>query len=277
MSVHPFGLLNTGVICYFNALIQSIISYKSIVKYYSDMRASTRLGFVFRSFLDKIKMENYKDIEKYSGSILKQLLYTLSKEKIYADFGHGQEDSFEAFNYLIDMLEKDAHFKGIKQYFTTKVRVDIKCIRCGYIKINMENGTNLFVHPKNMSLDEMDLSKCNEIVDDYKCPSCNQLGQSNIFRKLVSAPSNLVLVLNSRYSKPTSFHNIPNNRVYLTLLDHKYKLVSQIRHIGTHNSGHYYATSLRGHKYYTINDTHIRLSDAKIAKNATLLFYELII
>ncbi len=154
----------------------------------------------------------------------------------------------------------------------------------------------------------MDKLFADEVIDGYRCDKCHQCNNV-IHNSIVLSPKLLIIKLN-RYAvsdenmsisemllsrlrgqeqirkdnTQVDYPNILNIAPYITRTTQNsshtnYELVSVICHIGTLNSGHYFAYCKDIHKrdtWFLCNDEHIQevpISSALNHSNAYLLFY----
>ena len=109
---HPFGLRNTGVICYFNTLLQCVASCPSIVKATVDnaeYMSKTQTGKAFYNFMRAVQ-ENGKNPAfqvdpSHSENVLKALVLELRVRRPKFRFGTGMESATESLILLMDMIE----------------------------------------------------------------------------------------------------------------------------------------------------------------------------
>jgi len=135
---HPFGFRNMGATCYFNSLVQSLLSCTSLTSTMLENRNETeyRSNIVARVYIQMIDVINSKrlsHIEKsntlieMSPALWMAIIEHLKSKNSQSQFGRGQEDSHESFKMLMDCWE-DLH--DVVRLFTHKDHVSIFCTEC---------------------------------------------------------------------------------------------------------------------------------------------------
>jgi ubiquitin C-terminal hydrolase len=243
------GFINTGTICYFNSLLQTLISCPSFNKYcaehikeiISPQAESNYNILLLRSFL-----QNYKST---------------------FNFGTSQECADECFKLLIE------HFNAESIFMIEYSQKGI-CFNCRGISTLPITTNNHILIDNNTTIQEH-IYEHNEIVEDYKCPHCKKKNNM-LIRKYLNKSSDVIMLLFNKYYKKFS-SDIPKKLVFLSASKKKikYELVSIIYHYGTKNGGHYTATCLRD-DIYNFNDLTITKSSFNDnLENAYMAFYHI--
>lgn len=256
----PFGLINTGVLCYFNSLIQMLLGSSAFCKrmYYNSNED------ISKKF---ITMLNDTDDVRSSIDIWKEVIKK-TKGTIF-----GQEDATEFFTYLVESLSED-----IQDVF--KIRYVDRLV-CTYDKLVSEKRDNMFFivfnqehKPINEDNSFSSIIKAHiTIIDDYKCDKCNRVINKRYYQ-LCKLSSIIVIIFPQYYQKKLfkfdnelEFKSTDNTK-------YKYSLVSQIEHFGGMNGGHYICRSIRSdNNVYMFNDTSVSLSSFEPTENTYVLMY----
>ena len=162
---HAFGFRNMGATCYFNSLVQSLLSCTSLTQTMLENRnepeyRSNIVARVYIQLLDKINSKMLSSSEKSTALMeMSPLLWTsiiehLKSKNSQSQFGRGQEDSHESFKMLMECWD-DLH--DIIRLFTHKDHVSIFCTECK----QWNNSQNEDANNKNSS---------NEIMTYYELP-----------------------------------------------------------------------------------------------------------
>ncbi len=245
MDIKAFGLQNFGAVCYFNSLIQALLSCTFVES-------------------DNEFVISLKKLSKCTDSVTNcaHLLKFIIK-----DFPVGsQHCSLNAFDCLVNIFDKKT-----KDLFEVRQKNIILCTKCKHQTDNVvQNYTfNLFHTDANVS-DSILHHK--SLGYDYTCDKCKIKNKSILNYILTFAPVNFVL-----YVKPGSkvivdkeFKILGKNHSSLD-----YKFVAGIYHVGSYNSGHYWSIVKRGEKLYTINDESVTeyKNDEITGNNIYMIFY----
>jgi ubiquitin C-terminal hydrolase len=290
--ISPFGMYNSSTMCYFNSMIQSILSCPSVVEYIlkvKDLNGSNLiLQILGRMITDKNKMNNNLSANiEYNLSLFNEFLRQLKQKSPSLNFGFNQEDSGEMFIILLDLLN-DNYINNIFQH---TYKCNIFCLDCRKSKDIIEDTgfyfTVDFNELKNNSLsskfDPQNLNELNKFIrnnfsifSQMKCESCSSF---NIIKtnRLVIAPTVIMIVFNKykekiNYSYPSDMSFI--NKLESSRIDkHQYRIVSSIHHNGNMNFGHYYSKCLRKPGVYNLNDTSITESNLSPESNSYIVLY----
>jgi ubiquitin C-terminal hydrolase len=239
-----FGLVNNGVICYFNSVMQALLTCTSFTETIRNNHPQTRLGQGFHFALTNGK-------EFYHQMILKILIADIRDRRPNTPFGRGQESASETLLLLIEMIEPpNVKIGNISRLFMSKVRYQIYCKTCKKIvstqmdySLNFFNGIPL---NSNNSIDfAQSLRHQKTDIDDYQCDSCNTKTPAIRYSDLARIPNILFCMFNI-YDGPT-IHQFPEFLEFNSLIGKKikFRLISQIEHSGGLNSGHYWSRCLR--------------------------------
>ena len=264
-----FGLPNSGVICYFNTLIQSLLScpviHQTLVKIRDTKEfASCQVARALLSMWEK---------PTQSAKFAEEIMACMCKRNI--NLKSGQQDVSEAFMTLLDLLEC---IPQIYQLFQHRYQTLIYCTDCEAV-VSKDNdlGTLFQIQPnlnagqsdkfahidptynKTQSLNDF-LMKTNNSTDaDFKCPKCNKPGEKFKTTMLQMVPEILPIVLKKYREKVMTdfpeFLEFPSSSSGTKLI---YQLVAQCEHSGNQHGGHYWAICRR-QQWYMFNDMHVSL------------------
>lgn len=279
LTIKAEGLKNTGVLCYFNSLIQSLLSCTSFIQTILEVGveqgmnkdvghnkgplASNELWQVLFFICNQITMGDPKWSPNYSVAIWKMFMKEIKKQKKQIAFGKGQEDTHEALMLFLDCLETKNHTE-ISKLFRHRYRCYITCPACkrrheaepntgsirmiSYVNEKDSNGGNLidFIKSHNDSTDE-----------NHICSNCTFKGIKKMQYSLSMLPE-IFIILFKKYEK--KWHsNRPETLEFVTCENKNmsYRLVSQVEHSGNTSGGHYWARSLRKNGVNVLNDMQV--------------------
>jgi ubiquitin C-terminal hydrolase len=311
MELYPNGFRNTGSICYFNTVLQSMLSCTSFINELMNQTHTSKnpvvnvlIDFIKESKNYQTLVQNLATIEiitcaknklcDYAANIRKQMLVTLCEKKNMriSDFMQGQQCAGELFHYLLESMEE---FQSIQNLFSHRYKSLIRCdtcdkwvsdVNCTYslfevdpsLKVEQLDQFNQYnVTPKNMN--EFLYKQTSYVDKFYKCPECKTGGERYKLTVLTMIPE--ILVVMSKKFKTGACINIHtefpntlefNNTCGGTMV---YEAVSQIDHSGDMNSGHYWATCRRKTGWFVINDMQVSPSQFNPTKDTYIVFYHI--
>lgn len=282
LQIEANGLRNTGVICYFNSLIQSLLSCTSFIQTILDVGysqnmdkptghnkgslASNELWQVLFYICSKLKSNPSDWSSTYSIAIYKMFMKEIKKQNKQTNLGNGQEDAQEALLLFLDCLETKTH-NDVSKLFQHRYRCFITCPECHNIHEmnNLTGSIRIFSYideqdSKNHTLNNFIRSHNGETDDKHICTNCDFKGIKKIRYVLTMLPE-IFIVLFKKYNKKW-ISNRPESLSFVTNTKYNnknmnYMLVSQIEHTGNRDGGHYWCRSLRQDGIYVLNDMNI--------------------
>lgn len=236
MELSPFGFNNMGATCYFNAMLQSLLSCTSFTQELLQNKESAEyeknpvtkklIELVELALsLNEIETTKPKGIEKtnsvksilckYSPMVWKEMvMFLCKKNKVKInDFMIGQQCAREGFHCLMDTME---NFDSIQNIFLHRYRNMIHCFDCNNWVSNVESMYSLFEVQPDLKTEQLErfkkyetgqvqdmndfLTKQTGYVDKfYVCPECKKNGEKYNVNCLVMVPEVLV-VLSKKYT-----------------------------------------------------------------------------
>ena len=306
MEFNPFGFDNLGSTCYFNAVIQSILSCTSFTSelikneetYIGNPVAEVLIelikkALVFNTETQGSNQENQcSEISRLSPRVWRKMVkFICKKNKVNVrQFMIGQQCAGEGFNYLLDTLDS---FRVIQNMFLHRYKTNIYCFDCNKCVSSVDSINNIIEVQHDLKTEQIDqfkkyddnnldmnkfIVKQSGYVDKfYICPDCKKDGEKYKISHLVMIPEVLV-VLSKKYDserKLDIYTEFPKVMEFTGTNDEilRYEAVSQIEHIGGKNSGHYWAISRRSDGWYSLNDNSISKSEFKPTNNTYIVFY----
>lgn len=313
-TISANGFINPGSTCYFNALLQSMLSCTSFIENILECKINNTQNSIIKLLiqfidlsmeckkLDKTNSSHILTISKiqkklntYAYKIWKCMVVKLcNRKKIpIKNFMQGQQCVGEGYHYLLETIEE---FQKIQNLFIHKYKSLIRCLNCDKWVSDIECTYNLFEVDPDLKLDQLpqfdqyntEPSNMNEFISkqtgyvdkDYICPDCKQTGEKFRMDVLVMIPEILV-VMSKKYKsgrKLNLYTDFPEKLVFKNNNGSNmvYEAVSQIEHSGNLHSGHYWAKCKRNDGWYDMNDLNISASKFQPTNNTYVVFYHLI-
>jgi len=194
----PFGLNNTGVICYLNAFLQMFVGFTALTSTIlenPDYACRTATGAAmlefFRAFatLDengvsvRIRDQPEVDISMHSTRVQLALIADLKSRRPHVTFGQRQESASEALTHVLDMMEPPMGNTPniITNLFKHRHRCELYCRDCSSV-VSKSVDYGVVVHmtgyddlvPRPSTPDDFASAVVQHLskTEDYKCPKC---------------------------------------------------------------------------------------------------------
>jgi ubiquitin C-terminal hydrolase len=264
----PFGLNNTGVICYLNAFLQLLTSCSTLTRaifanedYLRSTLTGTALLKYFSMFATAAGARAAPDANMAFGSadVLAALRADLAARRPKARFGGGQESADEVLVHLLEMIEPPGSTveNPIMQLFCHRYQCDTVCGSCkGVVSVKTDYSIDfkMFQLLRNKTATNTTefsaaLGSHAQKVEDYLCEKCGEKGKAYRIYTLTMIPEIIICVFGIYYQKKLNF--FPEH-VEFPLKGSKgtrvmqFRAVAQVEHSGSRDSGHYWARALRG-------------------------------
>lgn len=268
----PFGLINTGSICYFNSILQTLLSCKYVINHILTAEPVNDMQACFKKHI-KSAMNGAPD-----ANFSQELLMTLLKDMPNSYKYYGQQSSSEFFLFLVDKLKLDHLF----MHRHSKL---IRCNSCRQVQTKKDEAIH-FEHFEDKPITDIEsfFIKVERDIDDYKCDNCAQVtnnqntrGTCTVVTAATLIPEYLMIVYNKYFRKPcipfpNQFQKKDKDGAVL-----KYNAIAQIEHYGSLNGGHYLCRVRRdNNEFYECNDGGITLVNKLEATTSTYcVMYEL--
>lgn len=190
-AVNPIGFRNTGVICYFNSVLQSLLSCTSFIDKIKEeklkidnpnkdnivLKEFIKLINLYNMFINKseIKQDGEKrdEIQKMSISLWKSMAITNKQKNSNFSF-NGQQCAGEGLNQLLESMEE---LQGIQNLFMHRYTSNLYCFDCKKWVSKVDNTNNIFIVEPDLRIQQLD-----EFKDFDK-------KEHEIFGKLYNAPN----------------------------------------------------------------------------------------
>jgi ubiquitin C-terminal hydrolase len=281
----PFGLQNTGAICWFNALMQMCLGLPSLnstmVESADDLHDNPFAAEYVKLVKECLGLGERRDAFDPAASsslILQHMLTRLRKEKPRIAMGTGQECADEGLTMFVEMLD----CPKVNQLFNNVYELQITCDQCNQVVSTQRDGAIRIQMFTRMPLDTQE-EFCKFIrthlseVDSFKCDNCGHLMRKFLRVEKLKRLREVIIIIFNKY-------NEKDIRWFPTTLSFKavqggtldYKLVGKVDHSGTRHSGHYWANSLRNGQWFTLNDMSVTPGTCAPEASTVMIAYHLV-
>lgn len=288
-AVQPFGLRNMGATCYFNALLQSLISCTSFNKVMLENNFKNPLAKLCSEFLKAVKNNN-PNVGEYSPNIWNVMFNLIKSRNDLVKFGYGQQDSHEGYLLFLEALGCLEPYKELSQVqilFEHRYNRYTYCGVCRkFVSKVAEENVEISVqsnlkHPDGDNKSKVDLNELvaaqKNIVNDYKCEKCQSTKKKIRVERITMVPEILVII-SKKYTadgkrKENIFTDFPE---VLKFGNNEYRAVAQIEHSGGMGGGHYWAVCKRKDGWYNLNDSSYKPDKFSPTNNTYVVFYHVV-
>ena len=304
----PFGLVNIGSCCYFNAIMQAFLSAPAAVSAVlgnSALMSTTRTGRALYAFVSSAMSAGSAGTSRTpeTSTLLSALKSDLKIRRPRTPFANGQESASEGLVLLLEMLEPPERdsmesdsaesssaavplclTNPVAEVFYHRTRSSVFCGRCRReVSSLADAGVALqmfHLEGYGRALDgpgefEATVRRTFDTIEGYKCPDCGRVDEPSLrYTALRLAPEVLVLAFNSygALSGQTNSTRWLPEAFGLSRGDAEplcYRLVASVDHAGSLGGGHYWTRGLRQSKDGAL--TPCRLNDSSVSPAGTRL------
>lgn len=246
MDIPFMGFLNTHAICYFNALVQSLLSCSQWVRLVLEKRLDPGMEMLHEFF-------SFMESDRWDVLFPLRLLQTMKKVASH-------QSSSE---YFLHLLEAYPHMESLVK---CTFQFEQRCGGCGHHTTRRDVSCNPLIAESFHELFQYD-----ESIADLSCDRCKTRQTHQVNRRLLNAPPIIAVSLNKYLQKRSV--NCPLEFRHESFT---YRLKACIDHHGVLGAGHYVARISRNGQNALANDMSILPLPALDASSPDIymMFYE---
>lgn len=263
----PKGLANIGNTCYFNSLVQSLLSCSSFNKKTKEIGDGNLLAIAYNRILNGECT--------HVGELLRIIIHIRQKQKNKNTLHeHWQEDAHEGLMLMLEDIGDN-----IEKLFSIRHTTTLSCTNCESKRVvDDEHYEEPEIFSDFYQTDDcefLEYLRCHKSTPaDYKCDKCGKMG-TTVQKKTLCRLSDIVCVTFKKYANKSQIKFPTEFTIKGKKGDLHYKLVAQIEHMGGQNGGHYVARGLRNGNVFLFNDSACSPSTFEPTANTYIIFYHL--
>ena len=304
-EICPFGFKNIGYTCYFNSLMQALLSCHSFLDSMSHIKKTNKIIDLFKDLINTstqdinsindptITNSNIDKLNNFSTVIWRELIVSMSKKNKsnIISFLQDMQCIGEGFHQILDSLSEYQHIQNL---FLHRYKTLIKCFVCDEWVTKKECMYSLFevdpqfktqqlekfkkFHEDTDNLKDYLLKQTSHTDSNFECSKCKIKEERFRIDILVMSPKILV-VMSKKFDVEQKINvhtDFPEKMVFRGFNENmEYEAVAQIEHSGDREYGHYWAICKRGDKWFNFNDMSVTPSKFQPNNNTFIVIYHL--
>ncbi|TBU06091.1 ubiquitin carboxyl-terminal hydrolase [Hamiltosporidium magnivora] len=288
LNPRPAGLINKKNDCFFNSVMQCILSLHPLTSFYDSNVFNDNQKFS-KSFQDFIRIYKSKSVVNPSDliNVLGRKIFILDSnqqdchEFLTLFFLHLYIELNGKVNDLISSLsefDKKKQENFIARTFFGLQKSIVICGMCNQKKEKIEHFSCLTLKLENSIYESMKSYEKEEILSGdnaWKCDFCGKKNKTTKLMQIVEYPKILIIQLVRFYSHTNKDSRKIDVDGILQFKNTKYKIVGYACHSGTVRNGHYVSFGSRNGEWFYFDDEHYKKQES-IKLNETdayVLFY----
>lgn len=288
-----YGLENTGVTCWWNAVFQTLLSLRKLRDLMVELEPEMRSNPMAVRFLQILRETDHT--RQSHIDLLREFIRAMEAAKVTVTGASAQQCANEALAKFLDML----NMHPITSAFSRSYEQSITCSGCkrqftsprdNHIWIYMPQPVRPTANGCNASEFTDALLHRNSEVDEYVCDDCKLKNKACIQTTRLRAVGEIMVILFEQYLVkrvfpfPQSFTlprsvqvQTPDGKRSVTKGYYVYCLRACMLHSGSMSSGHHWAVCERVDGVYSLNDTSVQRLAGRFTPSANVhtVVYEL--
>lgn len=256
------GFNNTGAICWFNSLLQLMLSISPICESLLNTKRNLHNNPFALSFCDLIELHrrpladqeaNHNNQIAHQSARILTLFIAQLKQRQLPPLTNGQECVDEGYLLFLDALNCPEVYNVCRNVYEYTIRCTCGMITSQHRDESYRMQVHMLIPSRTKEEFATWLHHHISEVDSFKCTHCG-VTQSLPRVEILKVIREVIVCIFNKFQVKTKAFFPPVLEFPSMGKTLHYKLCGQIDHSGTQHSGHYWAKVQRGQLSYTAND-----------------------